>query len=210
MSEERLENNVFAKSEVAGCSQPSEAGPAIKSRTENLASERGRPTSGPTSLELIPETRRPASSRAEIHPPRRRVADPAVYRDYRKICDELMAELKRADEYLADGMMSDMGMEVVVEVEQLLDKLYRCRWGEKECLKRVVVAISSQINNVRWTEAHIEFLKDIVLLLRNSYLVDDSLVRECYRLIRAHGLEAFRGTIAETEVRKKYRIVEVE
>jgi len=121
-----------------------------------------------------------------------------------------VAEIKRADDYLVDGSVSETGMEVVVEVEQLLDELYQTRWGKKECLKRIVVTINSQINNVRWTQAHVEFLKDILVLLRNSYLIDDSLIEECYKLIKEHGLDAFRGTISDAEVRKKYRIVEIE
>ena len=109
-----------------------------------------------------------------------------------------------------DGRLSDTGMEVVVEAEQLLDKLYVNTWGERECLKRIVLAIGSQIYNVQWTQAHVAFLKDVVGLLQISYHIDDSLVEECLKLIRVHGLEVFRGTIAETEVRKKYRIMEVD
>ncbi len=121
-----------------------------------------------------------------------------------------MMEVKRASDYLVEGTMSDMGMEVVVEVEQILDELYRNTWGTNECLKRIVVAIGSQIYNVRWTAAHVGFLKDVVRLLRISYLIDESLVAECLKLIRDHRLEVFRGSIAETEVRTRYRIVEVD
>jgi len=162
------------------------------------------------SPDLSPEIRRSDSSRPETRAPQRTVSVSAPYQDFRRICDELLAEARRADDYLVDGRMSDTGMEIVVEVEQLLDKLYRSTWGTKECLKRIVIAISSQINNVQWTQAHVGFLKDIFLLLRNSYLIDDSLVGECLKLIREHGLEVFRGSIAETEVRKKYRIVEMD
>ncbi len=101
-------------------------------------------------------------------------------------------------------------MEVVVEVEHLLDELYANGSGKHECLKRIVVAIGSQLYNVQWTSAHVTFLQDVANLLHTSYLIDDSLVSECLKLIKSHDLELFRATVAETEVRKKYRITEAD
>ncbi len=82
--------------------------------------------------------------------------------------------------------------------------------GARECLKRVIVAIRSQINNIQWTTDHVSFMQDIARLLRNTYQIDESFIEECYKMISGYGLEVFRGTITETEVRKRYRIVEVE
>jgi hypothetical protein len=136
--------------------------------------------------------------------------DLTTYYDYRRICDALAAELKQADSYIANDTMTDEGLEIVVEVEGLLDELYKCNWGERECLKRAVVAISSQINNIQWTRVHVAFLKDVVHLLQITYLVDDSFIAMCYCVIRDHMLDQFRGTVMATEVKKRYKIVEVD
>ncbi len=210
MAEERFGSIFLAKTEDAGNKSVSESRPALKSHTVDRPWESSRPTSGATSPDLAPEVRRSDASRPGTRAPHGTASESASYQDFRRICDELLVEVKRADDYVVDGRLSDTGMEVVVEVERLLDKLYGSTWGTKECLKRIVLAIGSQIYNVQWTQAHVGFLKDVVRLLRISYLVDDSLVEECLKLIRVHGLEVFRGTIAETEVRKKYRIAEVD
>ena len=78
---------------------------------------------------------------------------------FRRICDELLLEAKRADDFLVDGLLIDTGMEVVVEVEAILDTLYGIKWGKNECLKCVVLAIGSQVNNTHWTQSHIGFLE---------------------------------------------------
>ncbi len=208
MAEERF-GSIFLARTDAGNNPVSESRPAVKSGAADGLRESSRPTSGATSLDLAPEDRRSNASRPQMRGPYGTASESASYRDFRRICDELLMQAKRADDYLVDARLGDTGMEVVVEVEQLLDELYSNTWGTKECLKRIVLAIGSQIYNVAWTQAHVAFLKDVVRLLRISYLIDDSLVEECLKLIRVHGLEVFRGTIAETEVRKKYRIEEV-
>ena len=113
------------------------------------------------------------------------------------------------EDFLVDGKVIEAGLEVFVEVEHLLERLYECPWGEGECLKRVVVAVQAQINNSWWTQAHVQFLDDIVGRLRVRYLINEAVVRECYELIELHGLDPFRGGVSEPEVRKRFRIQEV-
>jgi hypothetical protein len=208
--EERLGTSYVARSEVASSSAASESRPATKSRGVELLSQSSRPTSGAMSPDVAFEARRPEVSEREVRSPRGSVKEAAAYQDFRRICDDLLSEAKHADDFLVDGLLSDRGIEVVVEVEALLDALYRTKWGEYECLKRIVLAIGSQLYNTQWTCAHVGFLKEVATLLRISYHVDDSLVAECLKLIRSHGLEVFRGTLTETDVRRKYRIVEAE
>jgi hypothetical protein len=209
MAEETFGSTVLAGIEGASSIPASHSRPAIKSRPVANAWDNGRPTSEATSLGPPLAFRRSDGGEPDRETPGPAKAT-ASYKDFRRICDDLFAEAKRAQIYLLDGKLSDTGMEVVVEVEELLDRLYANAWGQDESLKRIVVAIGSQLNNVDWTDAHVGFLKNVVSLLRNSYLIDDSLVTECLELIREHGLEVFRGTVTETEVRKKYRIAEVE
>lgn len=131
------------------------------------------------------------------------------YPNFRRICDELVAAASRLDEYLQNDLIADEGLEVVVQVEHLLEVLYECKWGESESLKRIVVAIQSQVNNAKWTKQHVEFLKDIVLLVRGRYLIDPPFVNECMDLIAEHGLDEFRG-IMSGEVVHRFRLEPVE
>ena len=132
------------------------------------------------------------------------------YLVYQRICDSLLTELSRIDDYLEDGVVSDEGLEVVVEIEHLLETLYDCPWQEGRKLKNVVMAIKSQVKNARWTAQHVGFLKHFVPFLRSRYLINEQTVRDCYDAIKTHGLDPFRGTMVEPERAKKYRIVEAE
>lgn len=132
-----------------------------------------------------------------------------TYQVFRQICDDLRRELQRAKDFLVDGKVIEAGLEVIVEVEHLWERLYECPWGEGECLKRVVVAVQAQLNNSCWTQAHVQFLDDIVGRLRVRYLINEAVVRECHELIELHGLDPFRGGVSEPEVRKRFRIQEV-
>jgi hypothetical protein len=210
MAEERFGSIFVARTEDASNTVVNESRPAIKSHTVDRPRASSLPTSGAMSPDVVSDVKRPDASGPARRATQGRASEAATYQEFRRICDELLVEAKRADNFLVDGLLSDTGMELVVEVEELLDRLYGIERGKHECLKRIVVAIGSQLYNVQWTRAHIGFLKDVVRLLRSSYLIDDSLVEECLRLIRSHGLEVFRGTVTETEVRKKYRIIEVE
>jgi hypothetical protein len=135
--------------------------------------------------------------------------DDTAYRSFRRLCDRLAEELNNIDDFLLKDEIADEGFEVVVEVEHLLEDLYDCPWGENECLKRTVVAIQSQVNNINWTRQHVDFLKDIVNYLRVRYLIDEATVNACYTMLADRGLDLFRGTVSEPKVVKKYRIDEV-
>lgn len=131
------------------------------------------------------------------------------YQPFRKNCDALFEEITNIEDYLVEDVVSDEGLERIVEIEHLLEQLYDCHWGEAESLKRVVVSIQSQINNTEWTSSHVNFLKEVLSLLRVRYVIDQSTVDECYDLIEEHGLDPFRGTVSEPEIQKHYKIVEI-
>jgi hypothetical protein len=131
------------------------------------------------------------------------------YPAFRGICDDIFNELTKIGAFLNHGEVRDEGAEITVEVEALLEKLYACPYGQGESLKRVVVAVQSQLNNARWNESHVEFLKDVIRYLRVRYLVDDATVDASYDMMRARGLDPFRGTVCEPRVIKRYRIEEV-
>ena len=139
------------------------------------------------------------------HPPK----DIVAYRIFRRLCDDIFNELRRIDAFIIEEKVSDEGAEVVTEIEALLERLYDCGYGQGESLKRAVVAVQSQVNNARWDRRHVEFLREFVRYLRVRYLVDEAAVNVCYEIMKAQGLDPFRGTICEPSVLKRYRIEEV-
>ena len=133
----------------------------------------------------------------------------SLYPEFRRLCDEIINELSQIDEFFIGDEVSDEGLEVVVEIEELLERLYSCPYGKGESLKRVVVAIQTQVNNAQWARRHVEFLKEVIRFMRVRFLVDEAAVDHCYELIKAHDLDEFRGTVSEPQVVKHYRIEEV-
>jgi hypothetical protein len=135
--------------------------------------------------------------------------DNKSYEKLRRLCDCIIEELKNIPRFLQGDLVADEGAEVVAEVEALLEELYDCPHGESEVLKRVVVAIQSQVNNVQWERRHAEFLDDVLSYLRVRFLVDESVVAACYDMMKERGLDPFRGSITEPLVVKRYRIEEI-
>ncbi len=135
--------------------------------------------------------------------------DVAVHQAFLQLCDDLLDELGNIDAFIVDNEVTDEGTAVVAEVEAILEELFDCPYGQGDSLKRVVVAVQSQVNNARWDRRHVDFLRDVFRFLRVRYLVDESSVKACYDYMRARGLDSFRGTIGEPQVVKRYRIQEV-
>ena len=174
-----------------------DSGPPYREATSSLA----------IALPLVPSERTDVSQRSQRTD--RPQDHQARYRPFRKICDDLLATASRLDEYVQDEVVADEGLEVIVQIEHLLEVLFDCDWGEGESLQRIVVAIQSQVNNVRWTMTHVEFLKAILPMLRIRYLIDPPFVDECMDLIAEHGLDAFRGVMTG-EVANHFRLERVE
>jgi hypothetical protein len=135
--------------------------------------------------------------------------DAASYKKFRGLCDRIIEELQNIPRFLHGDVVTDEGAEVVAEVEALLEELYDCPHGQGEALKRVVVAIQSQVNNVQWEKTHADFLMEVFTFLRVRYLIDESVVAACYDTMKEHGLDPFRGSVAESLVVKRYRIEEI-
>lgn len=131
------------------------------------------------------------------------------YRQFRRICDDLYEEVERLLDYLLDGQVVDEGLATVAEIENHLERLYDCEWGEDECLKRMVVAIQAQLNNTKWTATHVELLKTFVPFLRVRWLINEATVSECYDIIEETGLDQFRGTLSRDDVVRRYVLQEV-
>lgn len=134
--------------------------------------------------------------------------DSSVELGHRK-CDELILELRRLDEFWNGDDLADEGLEVTVEVRQLLDDIYDINWGKGDCLKRAVVAIQSQIGNAIWTKPLATFVDAAVQIIRQRRLIDEQVVEEVLDLVEASGLDPFRGTVSEPQVRKRFVIQEV-
>jgi hypothetical protein len=135
--------------------------------------------------------------------------DIASYEKFRRLCDRIIEELQNIPRFLHKDVVTDEGAEVVAEVEAILEELYDCPHGQGEALKRVIVAIQSQVNNVQWEKTHADFLMDVFTFLRVRYLINDSVVAECYDMMKERGLDPFRGSVAQPLVVKRYRIEEI-
>ena len=131
------------------------------------------------------------------------------YKLFRRHCDQLRLEAERIADFMSDGVVTDEGLEVIVEVEHHLEKLYDCPWSEGENLRKVVVLLQSQLLNAKWTEKHAKFLREAIRLIRLSYVIDADLIEQIFNLVEEFDLDQFRGTVMETEVRKRYRIEEI-
>jgi hypothetical protein len=180
----------------------------LRGDAPEVESARHQSTAAPGSLRIAAPAAEPPPQPRRGQP-RLPPAQGSHYRHFRQLCDRLVEELKKIDDFLDDGGVTEEGLEVVVEVEALLEALYDCPWGKGESLKRVVVAIQSQVNNANWKRPHVAFLKEVLPYLRVRYVIDDGTVAECYAMIKRQGLDPFRGTVSEPVVLKKYRIEEV-
>lgn len=209
MAEQRSLANSVSR---AGVLAPTtgEVGPLVKGESALVREqETERALSEPSSLKIASPSGRSdgqGKSKSILQKPPK---DISSYRAFRRLCDAIFEELGRIDAFFVKDEVCDEDSEVVAEVEALLEELYACPYGQGESLKAVVVAVQSQVNNVRWDRRHIDFLRDVFRFLRVRYLVDEMSVKTCYDFMKARGLEPFRGTICEPQVMKRYRIQEV-
>ncbi|MCU0703096.1 MAG: hypothetical protein MUF18_03800 [Fimbriiglobus sp.] len=136
--------------------------------------------------------------------------DPAHHKRFRSICDELLREVRRLKPGVGQTELPDDWMTAAAEIEGLVEDLYDVTWGKKDALKRVVVKVESQINNAVWDQRHVAFLEDVFVALRNRFSIDDTTVVEVADLVKSHKLPLFRGTLSADNLRKQFKLVEVE
>jgi len=131
-------------------------------------------------------------------------------RRYRRICDDLDAEVRQLEQFVVGGVVSDEAVGLVAEIQNLLETLYDCPFGEGESLKSVVVAIQSQLNNAAWSEQHLAFLRGAIQHLRVRPIVNDCTAQEIHDMIEEHGLDPFRGTVSDSDCVVTYKLQRVE
>ncbi len=168
-----------------------------------------RVVSAPSSVPIPFSKEQTGARRSSKSAPRKSPRQVTYGADFRRLCDNILDELRCIGPYLVDGEVSDEGGAVVAEIEMLLERLYACPYGDGEYLKRAVVAVQSQVNNSRWDKRHVAFLEDVFRFLRVRYLIDDAVIDTCFALMKTHDLDPFRGTICTPRVAKRYRIEEV-
>ncbi len=136
--------------------------------------------------------------------------DPAQYKRFRTICDAVLREVRRLKPAASQTTLPDDWMTAAAEIEALVQDLYDVAWGEKDALKRVVVKVESQINNAIWDHRHVGFLEDVFVSLQHRYSINDTTVGEVADLVKDRGLPLFRGTLSADNLRKHFKLVEVE
>lgn len=136
--------------------------------------------------------------------------DAEARREYRRICDSIKAEVRLLNDHVHDGYVADEAFGVIAEIQDLLETLYDFPFGEGESLKSVVVAMQSQLNNVRWTKQHVDFLTAAIQYLSVRWVVNEQTADEIDDMIEDCGLDVFRGTVSDSDVLVEYRIEKVE
>lgn len=139
-----------------------------------------------------------------------RLDDTEGRHEFRRICDDIDEQVRQLDAHIDQGVVSDDAAGVIAEIHDLLDALYDCPFGDGESVKSVVVALQSQVNNIQWTDAHVGFLKAALQHLRVRWIVNDQTVREIDDMIEEFGLDPFRGTVSDSEVRVRYKIEKIQ
>lgn len=130
------------------------------------------------------------------------------FRSFRDICNRILQESKILESHMVESEVDEKGLPSIIEIEDLLENLFDCNWGEDECLQRIAVAVETQVKNTELTEKHVSFLIDFFSFLKTRYHIDESIVQDCIQRIKQNGLDPFRGTLTETEGSKRYKVVE--
>ena len=115
------------------------------------------------------------------------------------ICNDLAVQIRRLRASLVSQAVPDEASDVMVEIQRLIELLYDCPFGEGECLKSVVVALQSQLNNAHWAAKHVDFLDAAIQHLRARAVVNDQTVDAVNNMIEENGLDVFRGTVSDPQ-----------
>ena len=101
-------------------------------------------------------------------------------------------ELKRKSD---DGMDVNEQADLIVQIEQSLERLMTVKFGKSECLQRCVVAIQNVILQIVWEPQHADFIESVAGFLQARSHIDDSTVDHIYQIIKEFGLDPFRGIL---------------
>jgi hypothetical protein len=140
------------------------------------------------------------------------IADREARASFANICQRVLCELEDLEQSdcLAGGKVSEEGAGFIVQIDDLLESLFDCPFGQGESLKGVVVAIQSQTRNADWTQEIVSFLREAMVFLQARYAVNDQTIDEVYEIIKEHGLDPFRGTVSDEGIKTQYRLVRVD
>lgn len=140
--------------------------------------------------------------------PGKKQAEERIYKQFRQLMDALVEEIDKAPDYVENDVVTNEGSSVTVEVDELLRRVAEIPWGQGESLKLAVTVLRIPTRNARWTPQHIQFLQEAARLLRVQYLIDSSTVGMLKQLLKAYGLDIFRGSVTQPEVLRRYKIIE--
>jgi hypothetical protein len=133
------------------------------------------------------------------------------YNRFRRICDDLLDEVKQLDQFVDGEIIADEASGIEARILDLLDmQLYDCKWGEGESLKSVTSVILAQLNNVDWRAIHYRFLAEVIPMLRTRYIIDAGVTESVQDIIDRTGLVQFRGSVMETDLKFRYKVVREE
>ncbi len=130
-------------------------------------------------------------------------------RQYKLLCEDVLEHLRDLQGYIEDGVLADDASSGIAEIQQLLEEMYDCPFGQGESLKSVVVALQSQVHNVEWTPVHVKFLRAAFEYLRRRWIITGQTAAEIDDIIEEFGLDVFRGTVSDADVLVEYHLEKV-
>ena len=87
--------------------------------------------------------------------------------------------------------------DLIVQIEQCLEKLMAVKFGKTECLQRCVVAIQNVLLRIDWEQQHVNFVEDVSGFLKSRSHIDDSTVDHVYQILSSSNLDPFRGILTQ-------------
>src|SRR5689334_8380369 len=129
MAEQRALARSVNQADLFGGLSSGEERPVNKTSTPEIDSEVGQSISESATLDLkLSGVRSAPKGREKGKVVPIPAADGDNYRTFRRLCDDIIVELKKIGPFMAGDEVSDEGAEVIVEVEELIERLYDCPW----------------------------------------------------------------------------------
>ena len=119
------------------------------------------------------------------------------YHSFRRSMLELYDNARELKAECDQGTDVNDRSDLIVQIEQCLDKLMAVKFGKTECLQRCVVAIQNVLLRIDWEQQHVNFVEDVSGFLKSRSHIDDSTVDHVYQILSTSNLDPFRGILTQ-------------
>ena len=119
------------------------------------------------------------------------------YQSFRRTTLELYDNARELKAECDQGTDVNDRSDLIVQIEQCLEKLMAVKFGKTECLQRCVVAIQNVLLRIDWEQQHVNFIEDVSGFLKSRSHIDDFSVDQVYQILSSSNLDPFRGILAQ-------------